>query len=169
MNTEDFQDRANAILQRMTPHSQAMWSNLSFASGFGDASAEMLSRLVLLTGAEEPVVVDAKVEDENGPTGFLLVVTATSIVKATFTTVDVGGFPRLETVVEGIPRSSVAGVRVHRALVGQPQREWPRAAQIEIMLDRALLGESTITVPAFSNSQVDFAAIRDLAATLIRG
>lgn len=169
MNTEAFYERCRAILAALPDTTRSLWDYTAQQGRSSDWLYDLLARIVLLIGEDEPRVVDASLDDQGGPHGFLMVVTDFSIVRASFVSAAApGAYTAVDATVEAIPRSAVKRVRAVVATTGQPEGAWPRNAQIIVDLDRDLCGSASWTIPENALTRRDAGAIARVASELAR-
>lgn len=110
----------------------------------------IFERVVLLMGEDSAIASDLSLTDEARPTGWILVVTEKALIRATFTNPErVGPEFQHQVQCERVPVSAVTRVTADVAWGGgDDQRAWPRRAQISLLLDRELTGETALRLPS---------------------
>ncbi|MFI8593873.1 hypothetical protein ACIGCK_05515 [Microbacterium sp. NPDC078428] len=153
MNSEEALDTARAIIDTLPDETSGLWKYYASQGRESDWLHDILARVVLITAQEQPIFVDGSISDDDGPSGFILVATDSTLVRAEFTPDEGSRFsPGVKAIVESVPRSAVLRVTALTAHPGQPQRPWPLRAQVRIDLDRELTGTTSITLPSDTNA-----------------
>lgn len=170
MDNTELRAKVRDITRQLDGNTGGLWEySLSSDSHGGRPLLALLQRAVLLTGNDAVVLADGTLNDDSGPSGSIVLVTAGRIVRASFSNFTLEhGTPELESLVESVPLSAVTRVRADLATNGsQEDSPWPHSARITLQLDRDIAGEREITIPqSNSAARSQASAIAELAARL---
>lgn len=156
MNTSEYRARAREIIETLDPNTSTWWLSALSSRG-GGAVREALEHVVLLLGEEPIDIADGVLDDDDGATGSLVVITATRLIRATFHSASID--TATTVIAESAPLASVRTVRADTTGTSADEdADWPARARITMVLDREVAGDTSVVVPAAFNAERHHAA-----------
>lgn len=144
MNNQELRERAERLLDRLD--ASTPWRNVGMMWHLGRAPQPphvAVERIALLLGSQEPELAAGEVTDDDGLTGWMLVITEDRLIYADVWPSDGSSGPRVETVsLSAVNKVGVNFVQGH----GLDDSPWPATASVTLHLSQELCGVTEIAV-----------------------